>query len=114
MISETELKDGNLIEKKVTDRIYSDLGSKYNSFLILIQTQNNKKLGLFVHKKLTKDTDYENASNDNLRLTESPLIAFYIINEKELVTVYGKETAPFISNDENLISTYGVSISNDR
>jgi hypothetical protein len=36
MISETELKDGNLKEKKVTGRIYSDLGSKYNSFLILI------------------------------------------------------------------------------
>ena len=109
-ISEIELKDGSLIAKKVTDRIYADLGSKYNAFLMLISTSDNKKYGLFVHKNLTKDTEIENSGFDNLRQTDSPLIGFYIINEKELVTVYGRETTPFSSDDENLIGIYGVTI----
>lgn len=109
-ISEMELKDGNLIHKNVVDRIYSNLGSEYNAFLILIKTEEGKKYGLFVHKNLVKDLDNENTGDDNVRFTKSPLIGFYIINEKELVTLYGNDIAPFISNDEILISTNGVKI----
>lgn len=75
---------------------------------------DDKKIGFFIDKKLVKDSDKENTDDLNVRLTESPLIGFYVINEKELVTVYGNGVSPFASSAEDLIATYGVNIRNDR
>ena len=50
-------------------------------FYRLIKTQKDNKFGLFVNQKLTKDTDNQNIGDENVRLTRSPLIGFYIINQ---------------------------------
>ncbi len=80
--------------------------NKYNSFLVIIESNYTKQFGFFVPAK------FEYVKNEK---TTKKQLAFYQINNSTLVTATNSVDPKFGSDDDYFIGiNYGLVISNKR
>ena len=76
----------------------------FNSFLIIVESEYQKKFAFFVPNKF----EYTNQKSTGTQLL------FYWINDDQLVTCTSKGITWFSSDDYSFIWISGISIKNDR
>ena len=96
---------GNLKDKGIPNQIYSSLNDS-NAFLIFVRSENKKTFGFFIPSKF-ESTDYD------LKKTGTQL-AFYWIDNDQLVTCQSTDNPIYKSNDHRLITIRGMEIMNKR
>lgn len=128
------LQENQLLEEKSIRKYQKNLNpsaKEYNAFFVMILTNFNKKIGLFVPKKFeTSDGSEDSSKSEDSEKSEpsedskvssdtdkdqKQRLFYWINNEQELVTCTYETEPDFDSNDEFLIWVRGgMWIRNDR